>query len=163
MIPCMTGMLNGESGRCLVFALVIFRGFQAVRSVKHNYKPLQGFTGCAACGARQRLTQSWEYLPAQNKRTWMTGSICERRTQLIMDRNVCCTANKNYRDACPRLDVFGNHLKTSQIIFFRCHVNIFYENWIVLNIINTKVYWFFNTLYESLFWCGSFILKTFLR
>lgn len=51
----------------------------------------------------------------------MTGGVCERRTELIMYRNVCLTANKNYRDACPRSDVFGKHFKASQIIFFGYH------------------------------------------
>lgn len=53
-VPCMRGMLNRESGRYLIFPLVIygangdFREFQAVGSVKHDYKPLQVvFTGPA--------------------------------------------------------------------------------------------------------------------
>lgn len=57
-----------------------------------------------------------------------------------MYRNVCRTANKNYRDSCPGLEVFGKHFKASQIISSDIMFNIFYANGIVLNTINSKVF-----------------------
>lgn len=92
-----------ESGWYLIFPSVIygadrdFREFQAVGSVKHGYKPsqvvLRGLRSIWSSAAVNAVVR--EYLPAQNKGTGMTGGICESRTKLIMNRDVCCTCNKN--------------------------------------------------------------------